>query len=300
MLSADDVAPCDRPNLSKDYLAGNAPRSGCRCEPPEFYQQQRHRSAARHARRRHRHAASPRRDSTTARRWPTTRCCWPPAPSRCRLDVPGGDSAARALPAHARRQPRVIVDGCWTARPRRRDRRQLHRPGGRGVAARARARGARRRPRRRARMERVMGAEVGAFVRRLHEQHGVRFHLGTTAAVDRASAVTLETGETLDADLVVVGVGVRPASRSGASRPASRSTAASSSTSTSRPARPASSPPATSRAGPIRTPARRSASSTGSSPSARARPPRATCSAAASASTPCRSSGASNTISAGL
>ena len=59
-----------------------------------------------------------------------------------------------------------------------------------------------------------------------------------------------------------------------------RSIAASSSTSTSRPARPASSPRATSRAGPIRIPASASASSTGWSPSGRGRPRRATCSGA--------------------
>ena len=30
MLSNDDVAPVDRPNLSKDYLAGNAPEEKLR------------------------------------------------------------------------------------------------------------------------------------------------------------------------------------------------------------------------------------------------------------------------------
>ena len=31
MVSDDDAAPVDRPNLSKDYLAGTRPRSGSRC-----------------------------------------------------------------------------------------------------------------------------------------------------------------------------------------------------------------------------------------------------------------------------
>ena len=37
MLSADDDGPYDRPNLSKDYLAGNAPEEWIPLRPPEFY-----------------------------------------------------------------------------------------------------------------------------------------------------------------------------------------------------------------------------------------------------------------------
>jgi NADPH-dependent 2,4-dienoyl-CoA reductase/sulfur reductase-like enzyme len=60
-------------------------------------------------------------------------------------------------------------------------------------------------------MERILGAEVGNYIRRLHEEHAVTFHLGTTAtAIDKRS-VTLKNGEQLQADLVVVGIGVRPA-----------------------------------------------------------------------------------------
>jgi NADPH-dependent 2,4-dienoyl-CoA reductase/sulfur reductase-like enzyme len=60
-------------------------------------------------------------------------------------------------------------------------------------------------------LEKVLGAEVGAGFRRLHEQHGVRFHLGTTPVAIDAHAVTLANGERLPANLVVVGIGVRPA-----------------------------------------------------------------------------------------
>jgi apoptosis-inducing factor 3 len=60
-------------------------------------------------------------------------------------------------------------------------------------------------------MEKILGAEVGDFIRRLHEQHGVRFHFGTTATKIGAQDVTLQNGETLQAELVVIGVGVRPA-----------------------------------------------------------------------------------------
>jgi hypothetical protein len=41
-------------------------------------------------------------------------------------------------------------------------------------------------------MEKILGPAVGNFIRRLHEEHGVTFHLGTTAtAIDRRS-VTLK------------------------------------------------------------------------------------------------------------
>jgi 3-phenylpropionate/trans-cinnamate dioxygenase ferredoxin reductase subunit len=60
-------------------------------------------------------------------------------------------------------------------------------------------------------MERVMGAAIGDMVRAIHERHGVRFHLGATVAAIAERSVTLSTGEQLDADLVVVGIGVRAA-----------------------------------------------------------------------------------------
>jgi NADPH-dependent 2,4-dienoyl-CoA reductase/sulfur reductase-like enzyme len=60
-------------------------------------------------------------------------------------------------------------------------------------------------------LERVMGVEVGRFVRSLHEAKGVTFHLGQTVARVDGRTVTLSGGGTLDADFVVMGVGVTPA-----------------------------------------------------------------------------------------
>src|SRR6185295_11600201 len=57
-------------------------------------------------------------------------------------------------------------------------------------------------------LERVMGAEIGRFVQSVHEANGVRFHLGQTVASVNGRTVTLSGGNTLDADFIVVGVGV--------------------------------------------------------------------------------------------
>jgi apoptosis-inducing factor 3 len=59
-------------------------------------------------------------------------------------------------------------------------------------------------------MERILGAEMGAFVRALHQEHGVIFHLENTPSAIDAKEVTLQSGGTIEADLVVMGVGVRP------------------------------------------------------------------------------------------
>src|SRR3546814_763056 len=59
-------------------------------------------------------------------------------------------------------------------------------------------------------MERVLGPEMGDHIRKLHEGRGVRFHLEQTLTAIGEGSVTLTSGETLAADLVLVGIGVRP------------------------------------------------------------------------------------------
>ena len=60
-------------------------------------------------------------------------------------------------------------------------------------------------------LERVMGPDVGRAVQRVHEAHGVVFHLGETVTRIDGRSVTLSGGTTLDADFIVIGIGVRPA-----------------------------------------------------------------------------------------
>lgn len=62
-------------------------------------------------------------------------------------------------------------------------------------------------------LARVMGDEIGRWVRGLHEQAGVVFHLGRGVTGWGGGRLTLEDGETIEAGLVVLGVGVKPRTR---------------------------------------------------------------------------------------
>ena len=140
-----------------------------------------------------------------------------------------------------------------TAQARRGDRRQLHRPRGRGVAARARARGARRRARDPCRSSASWGRSSATSCARCTRSTASSSISAQTADVrSTAERARWRAASALAADLVVIGVGVRPRDRAGrAGRPRDRSRRAGRRI-PARPARPASSPPATSRAGPIR------------------------------------------------
>jgi NADPH-dependent 2,4-dienoyl-CoA reductase/sulfur reductase-like enzyme len=59
-------------------------------------------------------------------------------------------------------------------------------------------------------MERILGPQMGDFVRSLHEEHGVVFHLEDTASAIDGKQVKLKSGGMLEGDLVIVGIGVRP------------------------------------------------------------------------------------------
>ena len=144
MLSDDAAPPVDRPNLSKDYLAGNAPEEWVPLRAGRLL----------------RRTTTSTCGSTTERRRRSTRATREvmladgskrrlrPAAARDRrragaAAAAGRGPAARAYAAHARRQPRHHRAG-GNGAPRGRDRRELHRARGGGGAARARHRGARR------------------------------------------------------------------------------------------------------------------------------------------------------------
>ncbi|HET7198379.1 MAG TPA: FAD-dependent oxidoreductase, partial [Burkholderiales bacterium] len=208
LLSADESPPCDRPNLSKGYLAGTAPEEWVPLRPAEFYKEQgidlklKTRVASIDP-------AGRQVQLADGGRIAYDRLLLATGAEPVRLPLPGAEqphvhylrsfSDSRKLVAAALGAKRAVVIGASFI--------------GLEVAASLRARnvevdvvGPEKRP-----MEKILGAEVGDFIRRLHEQHGVTFHFGTTAAKIGAHDVTLQDGTTLDADLVVIGVGVRPA-----------------------------------------------------------------------------------------
>jgi apoptosis-inducing factor 3 len=207
LLSSDEVAPYDRPNCSKDYLAGNAPEDWMPLRPPEFYQDQ---SIELELRSYVTGIDAKERQVTLAggRSIPFDKLLLATGAEPLRLDIPGADQPhvrvlrsladSRAIIARAKAAQRAVVIGASFI--------------GLEVAVALRAReievhivAPEHRP-----LERVLGREFGDFVRAIHEEHGVVFHLEETATAIDAANVRLKGGRTLAADLVIVGIGVRP------------------------------------------------------------------------------------------
>ncbi len=207
MLSDDDAPPVDRPNLSKDYLAGNAPEEWIPLRGDDFYAQQgidlRLKTTVTGIDVQAREVALDEGSKVAYDRLLLATGAEP-----IRLSLPGMDlphvrtlrtlGDCRAIIAQAAAARRAVVMGASFI--------------GLEVAAALRTRGLEvhvvapeKRP-----MERVLGPQMGDFVRRLHEEHGVIFHLEDTATAIDAREVTLKSGGAIAAELVVAGVGVRP------------------------------------------------------------------------------------------
>ena len=208
MISADDSAPYDRPNLSKDFLAGTASDDWIPLRTPDFYKDRRielvlsSRVSALNLQQRRIQLENDKTYEFDALLIAT-------GAEPVRLTIEGATDSqisylrtfadSRAIIAKAASAKRVAVVGASFI--------------GLEVAASFRARGIdvyvvapESQP-----LERVMGPEVGLFVRRLHEAHGVVFHLGQTVKRIDGRKLTLSDGTTFEADFVVLGVGVRPA-----------------------------------------------------------------------------------------
>lgn len=207
LLSADDAAPYDRPNLSKDYLAGTAPEEWIPLRPDTFYAE---------------NAIELRLGATVegiepaARRVrlaggeeiPFDRLLLATGAEPVRPPIPGaGGPQVHTL--RSLRDSRSLIGAAAAARHA-----VLIGAGfiGLEVAAAFRARGLavhvvapERRP-----LERVLGPQLGDLVRRLHEEQGVVFHLEEEVAAIEPDRVRLGSGASLAADLVVLGTGVRP------------------------------------------------------------------------------------------
>jgi NADPH-dependent 2,4-dienoyl-CoA reductase/sulfur reductase-like enzyme/nitrite reductase/ring-hydroxylating ferredoxin subunit len=207
MLSSDDAAPVDRPNLSKDYLAGTAPEDWVPLRPDSYYSENkielRLSTNVADIDRRAREVVLGNGSNVAYDRLLLATGAEP-----IRLPIPGFDGPVvntlrsladcRAIIAAARDARRAVVIGASfigleVAASLRNRKIEVH------VVA----------PEKRP-MERVLGPQMGDFIRKLHEGNGVRFHLEDSAVAIEGRRVKLKSGATLEADLVVAGVGVRP------------------------------------------------------------------------------------------
>jgi NADPH-dependent 2,4-dienoyl-CoA reductase/sulfur reductase-like enzyme/nitrite reductase/ring-hydroxylating ferredoxin subunit len=207
MVSNDAAPPVDRPNLSKDYLAGSAPEDWLPLRPNDFYAGNKidlrlaTEVTAIDAKQHQIRCA----DGTSLA---YDRLLLATGAEPVRLPIPAADQPhvhtlrsladCRAIIADTTGAKRALVIGASfigleAAAALRTRNIEVH-----VVAPETRP------------MERVLGPQLGDFIRALHQERGVIFHLGETVTAFDGRRATLKSGGTLETDIVVVGVGVRP------------------------------------------------------------------------------------------
>jgi NADPH-dependent 2,4-dienoyl-CoA reductase/sulfur reductase-like enzyme/nitrite reductase/ring-hydroxylating ferredoxin subunit len=207
MISAEDSPPCDRPNLSKDFLAGTAPEEWMPLRPPEFYIRERielllscHVSSIDTERRRVK--------LENGRELEYDALLLATGADPVHLEIPGAAPGrmcylrsfadSRAIVAKAATAKSAVVVGASfigleVAASLRERSLEVHVVAPENVP-----------------MLRTLGAEAGRWLQTLHESHGVKFHLGKTVQRMDSRRAILSDGTALEADFVVLGVGVRP------------------------------------------------------------------------------------------
>jgi NADPH-dependent 2,4-dienoyl-CoA reductase/sulfur reductase-like enzyme len=211
MITREDRAPYDRPNLSKDYLHGHAEPEWMPLRPEEFFSEHDIKLLLnREVIRVDAHTKTITFEGGDTMEYDSLLVATGGAPLR--LNIPGSDlknvcvlrsfADADSMIETARRSRRAVVIGSSFI--------------GMEAAYSLRERGLEvtvvapsKEP-----FETTLGAEVGAVFRRLHESHGVRFKLGSMVyrfeGIHHIEAVVLDNGEVIKTDMVVVGAGVRP------------------------------------------------------------------------------------------
>jgi NADPH-dependent 2,4-dienoyl-CoA reductase/sulfur reductase-like enzyme/nitrite reductase/ring-hydroxylating ferredoxin subunit len=206
IIAGEGSAPVDRPNLSKDYLAGSAPEEWVYLRTEDALAAHHIALVADPATMIDRKARIVRMASGRELDWDALLVATGAEPIRLPLEGASerhvrvlrtlADSRA-IIAAASPRQPVVVIGASFI---------------GLEVAASLRARGVgvtvvapEDLP-----LARVLGKDVGAFVRRVHEGNGVAFQLGRKPTRIERDRVVLDDGSALPATLVVMGVGVRP------------------------------------------------------------------------------------------
>jgi NADPH-dependent 2,4-dienoyl-CoA reductase/sulfur reductase-like enzyme/nitrite reductase/ring-hydroxylating ferredoxin subunit len=205
IISADPDLPYDKPNLSKDFLAGNAPADWLPLHPAEHYDEQRielrlgvNVSSI--------DVASKAITTSSGERLPYDALVLATGAAPRRLTVPGAENVnyvrtradvERLVASIANARNAVVIGAGFI---------------GLEVAASLRQRGldvtvvspdA-------VPLQRVLGPVVGARIRELHESHGVVFQLGRSVASIDGRSVLLDDGTRVDGDVIIAGVGVTP------------------------------------------------------------------------------------------
>jgi NADPH-dependent 2,4-dienoyl-CoA reductase/sulfur reductase-like enzyme/nitrite reductase/ring-hydroxylating ferredoxin subunit len=205
LIDPDRDVPYDRPNLSKDYLAGTAPEEWLPLHPKEFYESQRIEIVSRvEAIKLDVKSKTVQLSDGTSRSYGCLLIATGASPVR--LEIPGAD---RIFYLRTLRDCRVIIERIGKAKKAVLIGASFI---GLEVAASLVTRGLKvglvapeKLP-----LEQVMGAELGTLVKSIHEEKGVSFHLGHTVKAVEENGVVLDDDSRLDADIVIAGIGVKP------------------------------------------------------------------------------------------
>ena len=207
LIGADEFLPYDRPNLSKDYLAGTASEEWIPLRSADFYREQKIETFTNTSVT----AIDPQEKKVTltdGRSLGYGALLLATGAEPVRLAIPGGDlphvyylrtlTDSRRIIDKAKSSKRAVVIGAsfiglevaWSLRERKLEVAVV----GKGSLP----------------LEKVLGGELGTVIRETHEANGVKFHLGRKPAAIQDRHVELDDGTKLDCDLVVLGIGVRP------------------------------------------------------------------------------------------
>src|SRR5215472_10966446 len=206
LIGADEFLPYDRPNLSKDYLAGNAPEEWIPLRSPEFYREQNIDAFTSTTVK----SIDPKAKQVTlsnGRSLGYGALLLATGAEPAHLTIPGVDlphvcylrtlTDSRRITEKAKNAKRAVVIGssfiglevAWSLRERKLEVAVV----GRDSVP----------------LGKVLGTEMGSLVRETHEAHGVKFHLSRTAAAIHNEHVQLDDGTKLDCDFPVIGIGCR-------------------------------------------------------------------------------------------
>jgi apoptosis-inducing factor 3 len=212
MLTHENSLPYDRPNVSKGYLYGDAGEESLPWRPEQFYRQ--HDIEIRFGHRVTRADSKAKLlEITTGARLSYDTLLLATGGEALPLTVPGGDLAnvftlriiedARQIIAAAAQGERAVVAGASFIGME-----AAYSLTKRGLQVTVTSPAA-------VPFARQLGLEVGRVIQQVFEEHGVSFRLGRRVSrlegTGKVEAAVLDDGERLPADLVIAGIGVKPA-----------------------------------------------------------------------------------------